>query len=57
MKEVARQYSRQKTMSNERINYMIFNFASNLVGIRGRGWAGLAQKAFVELHTITIYNI
>ena len=37
MKKVARQYSRQKTMSIERINYRIFNWASNLVGIRGRG--------------------
>ena len=52
MKEVARQYSRQKIMSNERINYMIFNWASSLVGIRGRGWAGRAQKAFVELDTL-----
>ena len=54
MKKVARQYSRQKTMSNERIKYMIFNWASNLVGIRGRGWAGRAQKAFVELDTLKI---
>ena len=56
MKEVARQYSRQKTtcMSNERINYMIFNWASSLVGIRGRGWAGRAQKAFVELDTLNV---
>ena len=52
MKEVARQYSRQKTMSNKRINYRIFNWASNLVGIRGRGLAGRAQKAFVELDTL-----
>ena len=51
-KEVARQYSRQKTMSNKRINYRIFNWASNLVGIRGRGLAGRAQKAFVELDTL-----
>ena len=44
--EVAKQYSRQKTMSNERISYMIFNWASSLVGIRGRGWTGRAQKAW-----------
>ena len=54
MKEVARQYSRQKTMSNERINYMKFNWASILVGIRGCGWAGRAQKAFVELDTLNV---
>ena len=34
MKEVARQYSRQKTMSNERINYIIFNWISNLGELR-----------------------
>ena len=33
---------------------MIFNWASNLVGIRGRGWAGRAQKAFVELETLNV---
>ena len=54
MKEVARKYSRQKTMSNKRISYMIFNWASNLVGIRDRGWAGRAQKAFVELDTLNV---
>ena len=54
MKEVAREYSRQKTMSNERINYMIFSWASNLVGIRDRGWARRAQIAFVELDTLNI---
>ena len=54
IKKVARQYSRQKTMSNERINYRIFNWASNLVGFRGRGWAGRAQKAFVELVTLNV---
>ena len=52
--EVARQYIRQKTMSNERIYYMIFNWTSNLVGIKGRGLAGRAQKAFVELDTLNV---
>ena len=33
---------------------MIFNWASDLVGIRGRGWAGRAQKAFVELATLNV---
>ena len=25
-----------------------------MVGIRGRGWAGRAQKAFVELETLNV---
>ena len=54
IKKVARQYSRQKTLSNKRINYMKFKWASNLVGIRDRGWAGRAQKAFVELDTLNV---
>ena len=42
----------KRLVLNKRINYMIFNWASDMVGIRCRGWAGRAQKAFVELDTL-----